>query len=65
MFNGPKPSKPCRTKTTTVLLHSQEDLALRKTVLNDNAKLCWGQEQKLLQPSINLSLKLKAEAQPK
>lgn len=36
-----------------------------KTDLNDNVKLYWGQEQKPLQPSTNLSLKLKTEAQPK
>lgn len=65
VLNAPKPSKSRRTAWAAALLHSREDVALVKTALNDNAKLCWGQEQKPLQLSINLSLKLKAEAQPK
>lgn len=54
-----------KRQKTPVLLHSQEDLTVRKTDLNDNVKLFWGQEQKPPQPSINLSLMLKAEALPK
>lgn len=53
-----------KRQQTAVLLHSQEDLTVGKTDLNDNIKLCWEQEQKLLQPSNNLSSKLKADAQP-
>jgi len=47
VLNAPKPSKPRRTEETAGLLRCQEDLVLEKTALNDNAKLHWGQEQKL------------------